>query len=195
VKGSVVHALRGKRRVVVYGPSGSGKSTLARRIGAALSVPVVELDALYHGPSWASAPTESFRAAVGSALDAHAHGWICDGNYSIVRDVVLARADAIVWLKLPFHLVTAQLLWRTVRRAWTREALWNGNHETWRQSFASRQSILLWGVTHWRAHFRVTAAGIAAHGAHLPRIELASTRDVRALVQGLSSASAARDGG
>jgi adenylate kinase family enzyme len=35
------------RRIVIFGNAGSGKSTLAQRIGAALDLPVVHLNALF----------------------------------------------------------------------------------------------------------------------------------------------------
>ena len=53
------------RRVVVYGPSGSGTSTLARALAERLAVPVVELDAIYHGrPGWDDLSRDEFREAV-----------------------------------------------------------------------------------------------------------------------------------
>src|SRR5258708_33365397 len=44
------------QRVIVAGTSGSGKTHLAARIGAALQIPHVEIDALHHGPGWAKRP-------------------------------------------------------------------------------------------------------------------------------------------
>ncbi len=94
--------LAGKRRIAVHGPSGSGKSTVARQTGAALGLPVVELDALYHQPNWVPTPEDEFRAKVANVLDNHTSGWVCDGNYGMVRDLVLARADAVVRLYCRF---------------------------------------------------------------------------------------------
>jgi adenylate kinase family enzyme len=169
----------------VYGPSGSGKSTLARQIGAALGLPVVELDALFHQPNWVPTPEDEFRAKVSRRLDECVDGWVCDGNYHMVRDVVLSRAEAVVWLKLPFRVVYPRLVWRTVSRAWKREELWNTNRESWRLSFTSKDSILLWGITHWWAHFRGVAASLAEHGVDLPVVELRSSSEVRGLLAGL----------
>jgi hypothetical protein len=75
-----------------------------------------------------------------------------DGNYdSKLGTLVLDRADLIVWLDLPLPVKFGRLLRRTVRRARTGEELWNGNRETWRGSFLSRESILLWLFrTHWK---------------------------------------------
>jgi hypothetical protein len=58
-----------------------------------------------------------------------APAWVVDGNYSVVRDLVWDRADAVVWLDLPRRLVMRRVILRTLRRAVTREALWNGNRE------------------------------------------------------------------
>jgi len=180
-------ALAGKRRIAVFGPSGSGKTTLARRIGEALSLPVVELDALYHQPNWTPTPDDEFRTKVIGTLDSHGGGWVCDGNYGMVRDLVLERADAVVWIKLPFRVVYPRLIWRTVRRAWKREHLWNGNHESFRLSFASRDSILLWGISHWRAHYRNVASALAEHAPQLAVVGLRSDREVRELVVALGA--------
>ena len=177
----------GKRRIAVYGPSGSGKTTVARQIGAALGLPVIELDALYHQPNWTPTPDDEFRAKVSRRLDECADGWVCDGNYGMVRDLVLARADAVVRLMLPFRVVYPRLLWRTVSRAWRKQELWNGNRESWRLSFTSKDSILLWGLTHWRAHFRNAERDLAAYGRHLPVVELRSSREVRELLAGLAA--------
>jgi len=143
------------RRIAVYGPSGSGKTTFSRQVGDLLSLPVIELDSIQHMPNWEERPTDDFRAVLTARLDERAHGWICDGNYgSKARDLVLARADTVVWLRLPFRVVYPRLVWRTLRRMWTREELWNGNRESFRMSFFSRDSILLWGISHWREHHR-----------------------------------------
>ncbi len=52
-----------------------------------------------------------------------------DGNYGAVRDLVWERADTVVWLDLPRPVVMRRVIFRTVRRAVTREELWNGNRE------------------------------------------------------------------
>ncbi|MBL6719040.1 MAG: hypothetical protein ISQ02_10365, partial [Pseudomonadales bacterium] len=47
-------------RVNLVGSSGSGKSTLGRALARALGQPVVEIDDLFWGPSWAPTPDEVF---------------------------------------------------------------------------------------------------------------------------------------
>ncbi|MFG6096990.1 shikimate kinase [Leptothoe sp. ISB3NOV94-8A] len=130
------------QRIAVVGTSGSGKTTLAREVSQKLQIPHFELDALYWEPNWGEPPDDIFRQRVSDALMGNC--WIIDGNYGQVRDIVWGRADTVVLLDYPFGLVWRRLWRRTVRRAFQQEELWNGNRETIRQSFFSRESILLW---------------------------------------------------
>jgi len=112
-------------RIVVTGTTGSGKTTLARELAAALGIPHIELDALFHGPHWTPRPT--FRADVEAAIEPGA--WVCEGNYSPVNDLVCSRGTDLVWLDLPFPVFFRRLWLRTWRRYRRRELLWNGNRE------------------------------------------------------------------
>lgn len=140
------------RRVVVVGTTGSGKTTMARRIAERLRLPHVELDALHWEPHWTEAPREVFRARVDAALRGEA--WVVDGNYSQVRDIVWGRADTVVWLDYPLWLILWRLLWRTTRRMIARETLWNGNRETLRGAFFSRNSLFVWALQTYRRRRR-----------------------------------------
>ena len=168
--------------MVVYGHSGSGKSTLARLIGERLGLPVIELDSIFHQPNWQPTPTDEFRPAVMARLNQHLDGWVCDGNYGPVRDIVLPRADSVVWLRLPFRVVYWRLLKRTIRRALTRELLWGKNRESWRMTFLSRESILLWGVTNWRRHVRRVTQALDEIPHTASVVELRSPQDVESFI-------------
>lgn len=167
------------RRIAVYGPTGSGKTTVSRELGHLLGLPVVELDALFHRPNWEPTPEDEFREKISEHLACHSDGWVCDGNYHAIRDIVLPKAETVVWLRLPFPLVFWRLLKRTVTRAWTGESLWGTNYESWRQSFLSRDSILLWCITHWRAHIRGIAESLHEISHHADVVVLRSMREVR----------------
>ncbi len=139
-------------RVTIVGASGSGKSTLAGQLAERLDAAHVELDALFHKPDWTPTPTQQFRAEVADALDTPR--WVVAGNYSVVMDLTQGGADTIVWLDLPRWQVTWRVLKRSVRRAATREELWNGNRERWR-NFVKRdpeENIILWAWTHHGVH-------------------------------------------
>jgi adenylate kinase family enzyme len=178
----------------VVGNSGSGKSTLARKLAATLGVPHLELDSVFHQPGWEPLPPDEFKQAV--AARAAEDGWVIDGNYSAVRPVVWARADTVVWLDLPRRTVMRQLTWRTVRRALTRQELWNGNREPVANFFRwdPEQSVISWA---WHKHReyrdRYDAAAKDPANAHLTFIRLASRRHIdRFLADPLGLAAAAR---
>jgi len=73
----------------------------------------VELDAIYHQPDWQPLAAEEFRALVTAAIAAD--GWVVDGNYSAVRELVWARADTVVWLDPPRLRVMRRIIWRTAK--------------------------------------------------------------------------------
>lgn len=137
------------RRIAVVGSTGAGKTTLARWLASRYDLPHVELDSLFHGPNWTPAPADEFRARVAAAVASDA--FVVDGNYGPVRDLVWSRLDTLVWLDYPLWLVFGRVLRRTLVRIRTREELWNGNRESARNAFASRDSLLLWALrTHGR---------------------------------------------
>ena len=104
-----------KRVAVIASASGSGKTTLGRDLARPLDVPFVELDALDHGPGWAQATGDELRERVLPLLQEP--GWVVDGSYrSKLGDIVLERADKVVWLDLPRRVWLPRLLARTVRR-------------------------------------------------------------------------------
>jgi len=87
------------RRVAVVGTTGSGKTTFATALAGKLGVPHLELDSIFHQPGWQPLELESFLRQV--AAFAAVDGWVIDGNYSAVRDLVWAAADTVVWSSWP----------------------------------------------------------------------------------------------
>jgi adenylate kinase family enzyme len=166
-------------RVSVVGNSGSGKSTLARELAAALGVPHLELDSVFHQPDWKPLQADEFRQAISAAVTKD--GWVIDGNYGKVRPLIWARADTIIWLDLPRRTVMRQVAWRTLRRAASREELWNGNREPWRNFLRldPEQSIISWAWhNHAKYHARYAAAAIDPANAHLTFCRLTSRREI-----------------
>jgi adenylate kinase family enzyme len=135
------------RRVSIVGPSGSGKTTFARRLAAKLQVPAIELDGLFWDADWHHADDETFSARVDAATSGD--GWVADGNYTRAKEIVLGRADTVVWLDLPLRTCLARVLRRTARRSRTREELWSGNRESWRRHL-SRDSLVWWLISSYR---------------------------------------------
>ena len=132
-------------RVVIIGSSCAGKTTFAARLSKALGQPTADLDELFWAPNWQPKPLEEFRRLTEQA--ASSERWVVAGNYSDVRAVLWPRATTIVWLNYGFAVVLWRAVTRTVRRIATREVLWQGNQESFKRSFLSRESILVWVVS------------------------------------------------
>ena len=67
----------------------------------------------------------------------------------MIGDIVWQRADAVVWFDLPFTTTVARTVRRTLRRIVTRQELWNGNREPFRNlwSLDPQKSIIAWTAT------------------------------------------------
>ena len=173
------------RRIAVWGTNGSGKTTLSQRLGAILGVGVVELDAIRHARGWDSTDWPEFRAVLTERLDSMPDGWVVEGSYSAIMDVYLSRIDTMVWLHLPFRTTFWRLLKRTIPRSIKQTRLYTqtGPHESIRQNFFSKESILLWSGASHRGRGEMRRARIAALPSHIRVYELCSPREVEAFAQ------------
>ena len=178
-------------RVVVVGTSCSGKSTFARDLARRLETEHVELDALFWLPGWTKPDEDDFRSLVEKQVSGDR--WVVDGNYRGVRDIVWARATAVIWLDYPFRLILWRSLKRTISRAVTREEICNGNRESFRKSFLSRDSILLWVIKSDRSmRRRYQALFTDDIHANAARIRLSRPADAAAFLARVTSASPIR---
>jgi len=123
-------------RISVVGTSGNGKSTFAEQLATLIGATYIELDALFWLPDWEESTTEDFQAKVTAALDA-APRWALAGNYNSkgIPDIVLPRADTLIWLDLPFRTSFRRMLHRTWRRWRNDEVLWDINRERFWEHF------------------------------------------------------------
>lgn len=119
---------------------GGGKTTLARRLARGRRLSFIELDALLWLPGWRERELDEFRAQVRAALDEATGGWVVDGNYHRLGDLVLREADTVIWLDLPWRVMFRRILFRSVARAIDKRTVCGANTETWGQFF-SRQSL------------------------------------------------------
>ncbi|MEK6275941.1 MAG: hypothetical protein AABM30_11480 [Actinomycetota bacterium] len=166
------------RKIVVIGTTCSGKSSLARRLAEHEGRPYVELDALHWGPNWSAPSDVEFKALVLPAIDSDA--WVVDGSYhGKLGDLVLEQADLVVWLDLPLRTILPRLLSRTLDRVRTGVELWNGNRETWRGAFLSRDSLFLWVLTTHRDRRRRYEARLARYN----MVRLRSSREAEAWLE------------
>jgi adenylate kinase family enzyme len=178
------------KRVSVVGSSGSGKTTVGRAIAETLDVPFVELDDIHHQPGWQELPAEEFQARVEPIIAGEA--WVVDGNYHSkgILDMVWERADSVIWPDMSRSLVMRRVVSRTIRRAVTREELWNGNVEPWSNFFDPRpeRNIISWAWTRY-PHTRERYAQRVddPRWAHLDFIRLRTPEEVNDFLTNLKS--------
>ncbi|GAB3991413.1 P-loop NTPase family protein [Nocardioides marmoraquaticus] len=134
-------SLDGARRILLHGVTGAGKSTLAARLGDTLGIAWTDVDHLNWRPGWTEVDPERFAADVATVVTTDE--WILDTAYSRVRPMVLDRAQVVVALDYPRHVVRLRLLRRTARRVLLRERVCHSNVETLRRALG-RDSILRW---------------------------------------------------
>lgn len=135
------------RRVLIIGTTSTGKSTLGAELAERLGVTFVEMDALFWGPDWIQRPKHEFLSAVEDA--AARENWVMAGNYTSWQRYSLDRATTIIWLDYGFPRTLWRCLKRTCVRVFTQEEIFSGNRESFRQSFLSRNSIIVWLFKTW----------------------------------------------
>ncbi len=151
-----------KRFSIQSTASSCGKTTLGRELARRLDVPFVELDALHHGPRWTEASAEELRAKVEPIVAGDA--WVIDGGYwGKIGHLVVRNADVVVWLDLPMRVWLLRLIRRTLGRIARREELWNGNRETMRNVFFSRDSVVWYSLGNFRRRRRVYPVELAPY--------------------------------
>lgn len=138
-------------RLVVIGTTSSGKSTLAQQLSEKLGLEYVELDALYWRPNWTHVSDEELCRLVNEST--RAPRWAVAGNYSVARDILWPRAQAVIWLDYPLWTIFWRLTFRTFRRWWRNELLWGTNYESLIHHFKLWSDESLWHwlfKTYWR---------------------------------------------
>jgi len=172
-------------RVLIIGTTSTGKSTLGAGLADRLGVPFIEMDALFWGPDWTPRAKEDFLASVEQA-SAEDH-WVMAGNYTSWQRYSLDRATTIIWLDYSFPRTLWRCLKRTCLRVLTRKELFSGNREGFRQSFLSRDSIIVWLFKTWGPN-RHKFAGLL-DGVSKPRcvVILRRPRDAAAFLGALHS--------
>ncbi len=123
-------------RMVVVGAAGAGKTRLALALGQLRRLPVIHGDKIFWRPGWTDPDTDVFRADVSRFTNAEA--WIYDGNLGRVADIVLPRAQVVIWIEQPLYLAALRAYGRTLKYLGrTRPDMGDGCPE--------RLSLSLWG--------------------------------------------------
>lgn len=179
-------------KINVVGTSGSGKSTLAKQLAKAQNIPYVQLDQLFWRANWQGTPDDVFFIGLEEALAASSESWVLDGNFDRTRPIKWRDVDMVVWIDYPFWRVFSQAIFRAIKRIISQVELWpgTGNRESFRKTFLSRESVLLWSLKTWRQNRqRYFADMINPRYAHIQFVRLTSRKEAQTLVKRLTALS------
>lgn len=133
------------KRIIVAGVSGSGKTHTARVISKLLNIPHFDLDNYYWESGWVGKDRQQFNEIVSDLTSNNT--WVISGNFSNTEMPIFERCDHIIWLDYSIFRCLAQSFARSIRRIIKKEPCCNGNFESFRQLFFSKNSIILWVLT------------------------------------------------
>ncbi|MBN2051890.1 hypothetical protein JW756_00120 [Candidatus Woesearchaeota archaeon] len=102
-------------RIYIIGNSASGKTSLAKKLSRILKIKNYDLDDFYWQKKFTKKRSrEEIEKLVKKAT--HKKKWIIEGVYSSCVTCSLDKADLIVWLDYPAHIITWRLLKRQIKR-------------------------------------------------------------------------------
>jgi len=104
------------------------------------------MDKVFWGPNWYWPSDEEFFSKLQGELQKDS--WILDGNYTRTIPIKWKEVDTVIWLDYSFFKTLFRAVKRALRRSLSGEELWEGteNRESFRKSFLSKESIILWTI-------------------------------------------------
>ena len=170
----------------VVGTSASGKTTFARQLAQKLGVAHIEMDDLFWLDDWQETSDQEFFAKLQSQINQAPRGWVLDGNYSRTLDLKVKYIDTVIWLDYSFSLNLYRSVKRAIARAATQKRLWpnSNNRESFKTSFLSKDSIILWMITHHAKNRKKYLAMIKdPQYQHIQFIRLTSPKQMEAFLK------------
>ena len=171
-----VGQIRDARRILVVGCSGGGKSTLAQKLASHFDLIYFSIDRdILWLPGWVQRSKEEQRQRIVERIAGER--WIMDGTNTSTFDIRLPRTDIVIWVRMARLLCVWGVLTRWLKHLGrTRPEMAPGCIERVDWQFLE----FIWTFEK-KFTPRITAA-IAAHGPHVPVLQVKSRRQMRALL-------------
>ena len=131
-----------KRFAVLFGSQSDFLFELASKIA----------DILYWKENWGEPSDEVFFDILRQELSVP--NWVLDGNYNRTVPIKWEAVDTVVWVDYGFFRTFYQATKRALRRCFLQQELWvgTGNKESFRGTFLSRKSVLLWTLKTFKSN-------------------------------------------
>lgn len=173
-------------RINVVGSSGSGKSTVSKSIALKLRHPVIQLDQLFWRQDWTFVTEDEMIALIKDKLSQPK--WVLDGNFNKFEPIKWQEVQMVVWVDTPFILNLWQVFRRCIKRAISQEEVWEGSgcRESFRRSFFSKDSIILWVLKTWGSYRRIYSGYIESNEyPHIKWVRLRSRKEIQNFIDSL----------
>lgn len=174
---SETRAFREMKRIIVIGSGGAGKSTFSKRLGEALSIEVIHLDALYWKPNWEKMSADEWTEIVRTLVQGES--WIMDGNFGGTREMRMEACDTVIFLDIPRRICLYRILKRPfLFRGKTRPDMAEGCNEKVDLEF------IAW-VWNYPNRARPPILEQMDQFPHTRKVVLRSSREIESFLQGL----------
>ena len=102
------------KRIYIIGNSASGKTSLAKQLSRILRIKSYDLDDFYYERKFSKKRDAKTVEKLVKKVT-RTKKWIIEGVYSSCVTCSLDKADLIIWLDYPFHVIASRLIKRQIK--------------------------------------------------------------------------------
>jgi adenylate kinase family enzyme len=103
-------------KIYILGTSGSGKSTLANQISKILKIKTYDLDDIFWYKKYTKKRNIEKRREKLKQLIKGKRKWIIEGIYTDWSEEAIKKADLIIWISTPKHILSWRIFKRYLKR-------------------------------------------------------------------------------
>ena len=132
------------KKILICGESCSGKTTFGLFLSYKLNIKSYDLDELHWLPGWNVSSDDMFNEKLHNIIQKEQ--WIVSGNYFSRQNTIIENCDTVIYLKIGFAIRYFRAFVRGINRSINNIPICNGNYETLKQNFLSKDSLLLYMI-------------------------------------------------
>ena len=175
-------------KIMVVGTAASGKTTFARNLAVQLQVDHIELDNLFWLDNWTESASIQFQEKFINRVRSMNKGFVIDGNYSLIQNLILSEIDTVIWLDYSLRVNLYRVIKRSLYRVISQRKIWknSNNREHWAK-LLSKDSIILWVVqTHGKNRLKYLQMMNATQCHHIKWLHFHKTEQLDEFLKHLS---------
>ena len=104
------------KKIYILGVAGSGKSTIAKKLSQELNIKSYDLDNIYFYKKYTKKRSVEKRKEKLKQLLKGKKKWIIEGIYTDWTEEAIKKADLIIWISAPKHILSWRIFKRYLKR-------------------------------------------------------------------------------